>query len=203
MGKTRRNKLRSNQSNPVGIPSVNEISLEEELSSSKTAGPVPAIMEQLQSVNSEDKMCGFQTLSTLCQNEQDIDEIIASDIVRTAAPFLVDSDLNIRQAAAGAFRNLSAVNVEICENLVELDVLTPLLVLLNRYANDADWIPKFDKLIMNKIDSYSDTFLQAVNLVWNLCESTSIALETFNQSQLLNSFVKCLNWNVYGLDIGI
>lgn len=115
---------------------------------------------------------------------------------------LVDADQNIRHAASGALRNLSAVSVEVCETLIELDIFTPLLILLNQYATQAEWVPVFDKNMNDQLDERSDIFLQAVNIVWNLCESTSVALETFNQSQLLRSFVKCLNHQTYGMDIG-
>lgn len=37
----------------------------------------------------------------------------------------------------------------------------------------------------------------------NLCESTSIALDTFNQSNLLENFIRCLNFKVFGLEISI
>lgn len=111
------------------------------------------------------------------------------------------SDFNIRHAAAGAIRNLSAVSVDICENLVEQDVFTPLIMLLTQYTN-SDWYPSHESKT-NQLDQKSDTFLQAVNIVWNLCESTSIALEYFNQSNLLeNCFLRCLNCEIFGLDIG-
>lgn len=203
MGKTRKPKTNKNKVNPVGIPSVHDISLEEdyEFDESTSAGPIEIITEQLQSVNVEEKLCGLHTLSTLCQNNQNIPLIISGDIVRIAAPLLVDPNRNIRYTAAGAFRNLSVCGVEICENLVEQDVLTPLLELFTEYAQLGDWTPVFDKSMDNQLDERADTFLQAVNLVWNLCESTSVALDSFNQSSLLQSFIRGLNWNVFGLDI--
>lgn len=202
MGKIK--KQRNNRANlvdPVGL-GLNFAIDDDELNG-QYANPVAAIEEQLQSANNEDKMCGLQSLSMLCQAERNIPKILDSQIVRIASPMLIDSDVNVRHAAAGALRNLSAVNVEVCETLNELDIFTPLLVLLNQYATQADWIPVFDKSMNNQLDQRSDIFLQAVNIVWNLCESTSVALETFNQSQLLRSFVKCLNYEVYGMDISV
>lgn len=194
MGKTTKGKTKPHKVNPTGLLSMKDVDFDE------SGGPINSILDQLQAANSDEKMCGLQALSTLCQKEQNIQAIVDSDIVRITAPLLVDQDINIRHAAAGALRNLSAVSVEICENLVEQDVLTPLLILLNQYVNN-DWVPTNDKKI-NQLDQKSDTFLQAVNIVWNLCESTSIALESFNQSQLLQSFVRCLNPEVFGKEIG-
>lgn len=198
MGKTKKN--HGNRVNPV-VPAGILLNLDDELSGSRV-DPISAIEEQLVSVNNEDKMCGLQTLSMLCQAERSIPSVLASQIVRITAPMLVDADQNIRHAASGALRNLSAVSVEVCETLIELDIFTPLLILLNQYATQADWVPVFDKNMNDQLDERSDIFLQAVNIVWNLCESTSVALDTFNQSQLLRNFVKCLNHQVYGIDIG-
>lgn len=197
MGKTKKGRPKPHKSNPTGLRSMRDAEMDE---SGPSTGPINSILEQLQNVNTDEKMCGLQALSTLCQKEHNIQAIVDSEIVRIAAPMLVDQDANIRHAAAGAIRNLSAVSVEICENLVEQDVFTPLLILLNQYVNN-DWMPSKDKK-SNRLDQKSDTFLQAVNIVWNLCESTSVALESFNQSQLLQNFVRCLDNEVFGMDIG-
>lgn len=109
-----------------------------------------------------------------------------------------NSILSIR-GVCRALRNLSAVSVDICEKLVEQDISTPLLLLLNEY--NLEWTPANDKK-SNQLDQKSDTFLQAVNIIWNLCESTPVALEFFNQSQLLQTLVRCLNYEVFGIDIG-
>lgn len=200
MGKTKKPRKRLPKQNPAGLPNANDFDEfdDEEIPS----GPINPIMDQLQSVSVEEKMCGLQTLSTLCQNNTNIPMIMESDIVRIAAPLLVDRNLSIRHATAGALRNLSVCGLEICDTLVDQDVLTPLLTLLNQYASNLDWVPHFDATMNDQLDVKSDTFLQAVNLVWNLCESSATALEFFNQSQLLQSFIRCLNWNIFGLDIG-
>lgn len=204
MGKTRRSKDRPNNDNPLGLPSINSMLMQEELNGIEetTVGPITAIVEQLQSVSVEEKMCALQTLATLCQNHQKINGIIESDIVRIAGPLLMDPNINIRNATAGALRNLSVCGLEVCENLVEKDILTPLLALLNEYSMVVDWVPTFDNNSMDELDVRSDTFLQAVNVVWNLCESTSVAVESFNEAQLLQSFIRGLNYTVFGYDIG-
>ena len=193
MGKAK--KLKTNKPNPISGLVIQEDEFE-----SSNNSPIQSILDQLNSPNPEDKMCGFQALSMLSQNEYNIKQIVNSEIVRIAAPFLIDTDQEIKHAASGAIRNLSAISVEICENLVEQDLFTPLLALLNQYT-DNEWTPTFDKHL-KQLDQKSDTFLQAVNIVWNLCESTSIALDCFNQSHLLQSFVRCLNYEVFGMDIG-
>jgi HEAT repeat-containing protein 3 len=195
MGKTKKGKSAPHKKNPTGLRSLRDIENDEEAEGS--GGPIGTIVDQLGSGSSDEKMCGLQALSTFCQREQNIQQIVNSELLRVVSPLLVDQDINVRHATAGALRNLSAISVGICEKMVDHDVFTPLLSLLNQYGNN-EWAPT----VASNLDQKSDTFLQAVNIVWNLCESTSVALEFFNQSQLLQSFVRCLNHQVFGMEIG-
>lgn len=220
MGKTKKGKSKPHKANPTGLPSVVDMEFEAD-ERGESNRPVALILEQLQSPSNDEKMCGLQTLSTFCQKEHNIEAIVRSDLVRIVSPLLVDTDVNVRHAASGALRNLSAVSGDICEKLVEQDVFSPVLLLLAQYASN-DWAPTNGKRTSNLIDGQeqaistvekpevkektpdqkSDTFLQAVYIVLNLCESCECALEFFNQSQLLQSFVKCLNYEVFGMEIG-
>lgn len=197
MGKTKKGKSKPHKANPTGLPSIDDM----EFDGDERKGPIDSIIDQLQSPSSDEKMCGLQSLSTLCQKEHNIEAIVRSDLVRIVSPLLVDTDVNIRHAASGALRNLSAVGVEICEKLVEQDVFSPLLLLLGQYSNH-EWVPTKETR-SNQLDQKSDTFLQAVYIVLNLCESCECALEFFNQSHLLQSFVKYLNYEVFGMEIGL
>lgn len=76
------------------------------------------------------------------------------------------------------------------------------MTLLNEYAQDGEWVANFDAEL-SQLEIRSDTFLQAINLLWNLCESSTLALEAFNQSQLTGSFIRCLDHSIFGLDIAI
>lgn len=201
MGKTRRPKPKVAQLNPIGIPSVREFNEELLAAEDHPHGPIAAMVDQLQSISVEEKMCALQSLSFLCQNQQRIPEIIKSDIVKTIASWLMDPCKSIRNATTGALRNLSTNGIEVCENLVEQDVLTPLLALLHEYALAPEWVPHFDSKMNNQMDEEADTFLQAINLVWNLCESTGVALKNFNQTRVIQSFIRYLNYKVFGLDI--
>lgn len=204
MGKTRKPRYRSKKSNPVGIPSLRDISLNEELNGVEhPERALAAIHEQLQSASTEEKMCGLQAMAFLSLNSKKAQAMCETDIIRIAIPLLVDPNKNIRNAVAGALRNVSICGVDVCEQLVEQDILTPLLTLINEYTSSADWIPVIDRSIayVDQLDIAGDTFLQAINLVWNLCESTSVALQHFNQTNILESFVRFLNYTIYGIDI--
>lgn len=204
MGKTRKPRHRTKKNNPVGIPSLHDISLQDEFNGDGNAeSSIAAIRDQLQCGSTEEKMCGLQAMAFLSLSQKKAEAICASDIIRIAAPLLIDPNVNVRNAVAGALRNISLCGVEICENLVEQDVLTPLLTLINEYTSVPDWTPVIDRSVshVDQLDVAGDTFLQAVNLVWNLCESTPVALQHFNQANILERFIRFLNHTVFGIDI--
>ncbi|XP_053675935.1 HEAT repeat-containing protein 3 [Anopheles nili] len=203
MGKARKVKFHRHKTNPTGLVDVNELIDQGLAGSAKSGTPIEAIVEQLEAVVTEEKICGLQSLATICQGEINMSELVDSNVIRIASSLLVDPDPSVRHATAGALRNLSVISVELSEFMVDQDVLTPLLALLNRYPSNGSWTPTFDKNLQDQMDEHSDTFLQGVNLLWNLCESTSDALNAFNQSQLLVPFVSFLNHSVYGLEIAI
>lgn len=207
MGKTRKNKIRyAAKTNPLA--GLDRDDVDDFLNAcgemeNSGVGPIEAIRDQLQNANIEEKLNGLQSLAVLTASKDKVQSICQSDLVRIAAPLLCEKDASVRNAAAGALRNLSVNGIEVCDFLVEQDVLTPLLALLQEYAVDTEWKPTFDAAMCDQMDLRSDVFLQAINLLWNLCESTSVAVETFNQSQLMESFIRCLDYNVFGLDIAI
>lgn len=206
MGKTRRTKTRyASKDNPLGVLDNNDV--EEFLNAvgemESGVGPIEAIRDQLQNANIEEKLNGLQSFAMLTASKDKVQSICQSDLVRIAAPLLCEKDVSVRNAASGALRNLSVNGIEVCDFLVEQDVLTPLIALLTEYALDTEWKPTFDAAMCDQMDLRSDVFLQAINLLWNLCESTSAAVETFNQSKLMEGFIRCLDFNVFGSDISI
>lgn len=96
MGKAKKSKPKAHKS-PIGLASRDISDLEAE----DRVGPINSILEQLQSFNNEDKQCGMQALSTLCQRESNTEDIVNSEVVKIVSPLLLDQDKNIRHAAAG------------------------------------------------------------------------------------------------------
>ncbi|XP_037959849.1 HEAT repeat-containing protein 3 [Teleopsis dalmanni] len=205
MGKIRRNKVRhSDYLNPLIFNSngIAELQFDGDDEFSHD-GPIGAIREQLQNSNIEEKINGLQTLAVFASNKEKVDLLCTTDIIRIVGPLLCERDEAVRNAAAGALRNCSVHGTEICEYLVLQDLMTPLLALLMDYMHDDDWTPKFDASMRDEIDLRSDIFLQAINLLWNLCESSMEALKIFNQANIYNRLLQCLNYKKYGLDISI
>ncbi|XP_075151544.1 HEAT repeat-containing protein 3 [Haematobia irritans] len=207
MGKTRKTKTRFGlKVNPIGLEATEVddfLNACEEFEATGGSGPIESIREQLQNANIEEKLNGLQSFAVLTASKDKVTAICQSDVVRIAAPLLFEKDLSVRNAAAGALRNLSVNGTDVCDFLVEQDVLTPLLTLLTEYSLDTDWRPTFDEKMCNQMDLRSDIFLQAINLLWNLCETASVAVDTINQTKLMESFIRCLDFNMFGLDIAI
>ena len=202
MGKTRKQRNRTNKSSQQAEPPHSHN--EELISEDHSEDAFIAIREQLQSASIEEKLIGLQTMALLSLNPKKTEAMSESDIIRIASPFLVDQNENIRNAAAGALRNASLCGINVCEALIEQDVVTPLLALIDDYINKVDWVPAIDRSVkhVEQLDLNADTFLQAVNLMWNLCESSSTALQRFNQANILDKFMRFLNYTVFGIDIG-
>lgn len=205
MGKTRKQRYRAKKPNQGGNSHLHDALFNEEIDvENHSEDAFVAIREQLQSANAEEKMVGLQSMAFLSLNPKKTEAMCQSDIIRIASPLLTNQNQNIRNAVAGALRNVSLCGINVCEALVEQDVSTPLLALLDDYINKVDWVPNIDRSVkhVEQLDLAADTFLQAVNLMWNLCESTSAALQHFNQANILESFIRFLNYTVFGMDIG-
>lgn len=205
MGKTRKQRNRTNKPSQGGAPQLPDAIFNEEFNGEDhSEDAFIAIRDQLQSASTEEKMIGLQSMAFLSLNPKKTEAMCESDIIRIASPLLVDQNENIRNAVAGALRNISIGGINVCEALVEQDVVTPLLSLMDDYINNVDWVPTIDRSVehVEQLDLSADTFLQTVNLMWNLCESTSIALQRFNQANILENCIRFLNYNLFGMDIG-
>uniref|UniRef100_A0A8C5DI52 SYO1-like TPR repeats domain-containing protein n=1 Tax=Gouania willdenowi TaxID=441366 RepID=A0A8C5DI52_GOUWI len=141
------------------------------------------------------------SISRVVQQSQTIPGFLQRDAVRRLGPLLLDSSLNVRETATGALRNLSACGGhEVCEDMVKHDVMTPLTALLRECCAG------FDNAVVSMKDQKNpveDITNEAVNLLWNLCESSSQALSVFNKSGLLDVVIQCLERYPSNLELAI
>ncbi|KAG8224668.1 hypothetical protein J437_LFUL005110, partial [Ladona fulva] len=241
MGKTSKSKNRRyrKKCNPVGLPSVRDVELEDDEtvtgcngsgSSSKNEHIIQTILEQLGTPGVDGKLCGLTTLATLTDDHEFVEDVIKHDIIRKAGPLLVDPSSTIRNAAAVALRNLSGMgSPEICDLLVEEDVLTCVFTLLNKYYS-SNWLSvsengdsmavdeqhhkrndKPRRKISDKNnaaeligdDLLTNTFVQAVHILWNLCKSSDLAVKIFNQQNILPLLARCLDPKECGIESAV
>ncbi|GBP75301.1 HEAT repeat-containing protein 3 [Eumeta japonica] len=181
MGKVRKTKTKRNKSN-----AENENNGQVIVDSKENA--IQTILDQLQAPNVEEKCCALQTMALLAESSENVQEIISNDVVRAAAPFLVDSAGSVRNIAAGALRNLSTMGYETCDALIEQDIMTPLICYFHQYTET--WTLN-DK--SKSKDEDAETFVQCINLLLNLCESSELAVKSLCESRILDILPKYLD----------
>ncbi|XP_063822156.1 HEAT repeat-containing protein 3 [Ostrinia nubilalis] len=194
MGKVKKSRPARTKKNVVESHSVEE----EEMPVDSKENALQTILDQLQTANVEEKYCGLQTLAMLIESPENIDEIINRGIVKVAAPLLIDAASSVRNAAAGTLRNLSTVKLEVCDQLMEQDIMTPLTCYYHEHA--AEWTPESNSKTK---DDDKDTFIQCTNLLLNLCESSELAVKYLGQSKILDILPRYLNLSVFGCDVVI
>lgn len=117
-------------------------------------------------------------------------------LVRLVGPLMADANSpdTVVHSATGALKNLSLVSAEACDEMVKQDVMTPLCALLLRFGAE-EWTPAKKKggKKRNIADPKADIFVEAVNLLWNLCEANANALAIFNTDCLADLLIRHLD----------
>ncbi|XP_041847134.1 HEAT repeat-containing protein 3 [Melanotaenia boesemani] len=201
MGKSKTTKFKRPQFNVAGLPvnAAKEAGAEEE--DHEDDGPAAELLEKLQSPSADVREFACASISRVVQQSQTIPGFLQRDAVRRLGPMLLDSSLAVRETATGALRNLSACGgQEVCEDMVKHDVMTPLTALLRECCAG------FDSAVVavkDQNNAVEDVATEAVNLLWNLCESSSQALSVFNKSGLLDMVVQCLERHPHNTELAI
>ncbi|KAK5607222.1 hypothetical protein CRENBAI_004608 [Crenichthys baileyi] len=199
MGKSKTTKFKRPHFNSVGLP-VSAVKEEEEEHDEESC-PAGELLEKLQSPSADIREFACASISRVVQQSQTIPGFLQRDAVRRLGPMLLDGSLAVRETAAGALRNLSACGgQEVCEDMVKHDVMTPLTALLRECCSgfDSAAVPMKDQ--SNPVEDVAN---EAVNLLWNLCESSSQAVSLFNKSGLLDVVVQCLERHPHNVKLAI
>ncbi|XP_034385360.1 HEAT repeat-containing protein 3 [Cyclopterus lumpus] len=199
MGKSKTTKFKRPQFNAVGLP-VKEADAEEE-DPGEDSCPAAELLEKLQSPSADVREFACASISRVVQQSQTIPVFLQRDAVRRLGPMLLDKSLAVRETAAGALRNLSACGgQEACEDMVKHDVMTPLTALLRESCAGFESAAVTMKDQKNAVE---DVAYEAVNLLWNLCESSSQSLSVFNKAGLLDLVVQCLERHPHNVELAI
>ncbi|RXN21095.1 HEAT repeat-containing 3 [Labeo rohita] len=101
-----------------------------------------------------------------------------------------------------SIKNLSACGgPEVCEDMVRQDALTPLSALLRECCAGFD--VSSSPAVKGQKHTVEDVANEAVNLLWNLCESSSTAVSVFNKAGLLDVLLRCLQRHPQNMELGI
>ncbi|XP_071494042.1 HEAT repeat-containing protein 3-like [Diadema antillarum] len=211
MGKARNKKYRTKKSAPTGLQSVKDAQQEEELAAAvntkadvqlKTVG----LLERLQSSSAEERECACTSLANIVQDPKAHQTLVEQKAVRSLSPLLLDPSAGIREAAAGALRNFTVTGGhDICDHMVCEDVMTPLVSFLLQYSGGIPELAmkqKEGKAHKNDPPALGP-LMQALHLVWNLCENNSTAVAIANQQGLLTVFLHSLQTHRIMVDLAI
>ncbi|XP_052457635.1 HEAT repeat-containing protein 3 [Carassius gibelio] len=200
MGKTKNNKFKRPSFSPDGLPAAAVKQTVEE--SEDEDSPAAELLQKLQSPSADVRDYACASISRVVQQSQMIPGFLQRDAVRKIGPLLLDRSLAVRETAAGALRNLSACGgPEVCEDMVRQDVLTPLSALLRECCTGFDM--SSSPTMKGQKHTAEDIANEAVNLLWNLCESSSTAVSVFNKAGLLDVLLHCLQRHPQNMELAV
>ncbi|KAM3967828.1 HEAT repeat-containing protein 3 isoform 1-T1 [Aphomia sociella] len=171
---------------------------EEQLCVDSKENAIQIVLDQLQTANVEEKYCGLQTLALLIETPAHLEKVIDQGLMKVAAPLILDAASSVRNAASGTLRNMSTLRKEVCDAMMDQDIMTPLKCYFHEHAQT--WVP--DATSKSK-DEDIDTFIHCTNLLLNLCENSELAIKYISQYQLLDVFPRYLDTGTFGSDIVI
>ncbi|KAK7913501.1 hypothetical protein WMY93_013712 [Mugilogobius chulae] len=200
MGKSKTTKFKRPQFNAVGLP-VNAVKEENgDENYDEESCPAAELLEKLQSPSPDVREFACASISRVVQQSHTIPGFLQRDAVKRLGPMLLDNSVAVRETATGALRNLSACGgQEVCEDMVKHDVMTPLTALLKECCCgfETSVVAVEDKSPLERVAN------EAVNLLWNLCESNTQALSIFNKAGLLDVVVQCLEKYPQNVELAI
>jgi hypothetical protein len=117
------------------------------------------------------------------RNRVKLQQMLDAGLLKKLLPRLVDALPMVRLHALGAMRNISVTGgLEVCERLVEHNVITPLARVISDCTSDAAF-DKNDLQAMRLLE-------QAVAVLANVCESCQGAINELAQANLLPAVMK-------------
>ncbi|XP_063844493.1 HEAT repeat-containing protein 3-like isoform X1 [Scylla paramamosain] len=198
MGKVKQRRQRGQRYNPTGVPQNGEDRAEGQ-ARCPTVG-LRLVEEKITNPLPEERLCGLNTLAAMALEEKGPASVVKTSLVSKVSALLKDPSVEVRLAAAGALRNISAGGSdEVVEAMVQQEVLGPLADLLSEYRES--WSPATTDLgqeIPRDADPVSNTFVHATHLLWNLCECSEEAMNVFNQKGLVQVLLRHLDPAAWG-----
>ncbi|KAN0035561.1 hypothetical protein ACTA71_004841 [Dictyostelium dimigraforme] len=152
----------------VGATPEGNLIMNEDLSQSIT-DPIK-LLDLISSADTVERDFAFRTISEfVLENESFTQELIKPENIRKIITHLVEPDVQIRVSVIGTFRNLTVIKEDICETLINLDILTPLL---SNFVQGINFIKTLNEKDMKQPKSIETqhVLIQAVALINNLCE---------------------------------
>uniref|UniRef100_A0A3P8XPP4 SYO1-like TPR repeats domain-containing protein n=1 Tax=Esox lucius TaxID=8010 RepID=A0A3P8XPP4_ESOLU len=186
----------------LSVNAVKEVEVDHDEVCDGIDSPAGELLEKLQNPSADMREFACASISRVVQQSQTIPAFLQRDAVRRLGPLLLDRSLAVRETATGALRNLSACGGhEVCEDMVKQDVMTPLTALLRECCAGFETNPTLS--LKEQKNPVEDVANEAVNLLWNLCESSSQALCVFNKAGLLDVILQCLERHTNNIQLAL
>ncbi|XP_048371779.1 HEAT repeat-containing protein 3 [Sphaerodactylus townsendi] len=169
------------------------------------AAAAAELLEKLQDPSADVREFACASISKLLQQKQTIPAFVQRDVVRCLGPMLLDQSLAVRETATGALRNLSACGgFDVCDDMVTKDVMTPLVALLKQCQSGLEESNGSVKGTKDTNKNYTEDIAnEAVNLLWNVCESNSTAVSIFNREGCLPVVLQYLKRFQTNVDLAV
>ncbi|PIK50047.1 putative HEAT repeat-containing protein 3 [Apostichopus japonicus] len=160
---------------------------------------------KLQSVSVDERECTCTTIANVVGDRKSLDTLLMQNVVRSLAPLLLDDSPSVREASAGALRNMSIHGQTVCEKMIQDDVMTPVVTFLQKYATDLLSSKRHDGTKREKDlhNPHLNTVLQIVHLLLNLCETNNTAVNIINKHSVVNLLLDCIKSQQLSLDLAL
>lgn len=206
MGKSKNKKGAAVRPSPLGNGAASRITdadFEESLENDDDA--LQLIHGELTAGSATNKEIGCYKLAMIAEKKHK--QILELKMVKMVAPLIIDEKDGVQVSAVGALKNLSLVSEDVCDEMIKQDVMTPLCKLIGRY--EKDWQPTAapeaavaargdNKVEAAAIDVTKEVFIESVALLSNLCEASTVAVNTFNENNLIRILLMHLDASKFG-----
>ncbi|XP_014472170.1 PREDICTED: HEAT repeat-containing protein 3 [Dinoponera quadriceps] len=197
MGKQKRQRGRPHKENPTGLMSVKDFDEIEDSTKGNKESTLQYLYDEIQSCNMEEKLSALHTLETMAWDASIARQIAKDGITKLAGPLLLDSKDMIRAAAAAAFKQIAENGGDQARtNLIDDDIMTPLTALMKQHYSNC----LFNSDHKN-VKYLRETYIEAVSLLWTLCENNENAINFINEQELVSILIKYLDINIYDMPI--
>eukprot|EP01027_Heterolobosea_sp_BB2_P022169 GEZU01032620.1.p1 GENE.GEZU01032620.1~~GEZU01032620.1.p1 ORF type:complete len:622 (+),score=111.81 GEZU01032620.1:48-1868(+) len=196
MGKAARiKKIKKERTNPTGLPSVAEalqqqaeaeVGLVEDVDIEEGGAiNTKPILQLINSAEASEREQACNAIANVVEDSNDLMVLMNGGVIKKLSERLCDPVRAVRTAAAGAMRNLTiAGGDEVCEKMIDDDVMTVLLValidslaLVKRQQHE-----QLDELMQAEAVEATRTAKQAIPLLSFLCESSDKGTKLFTNS---------------------
>ncbi|OAD55710.1 HEAT repeat-containing protein 3 [Eufriesea mexicana] len=191
MGKQKRQRSMPHKKHPTGLLSVKDFEMTEieDVTNEDRESALQRVYDEIQSANVEEKLCGLQTVESMSCDSTLAVHITKKGISKIIGPLLVDKNVLVRTCSANALRSIADNGkMEAHVTLLKDDIMTPLCTLLKQKT---------------KVNDEREAFIQAVTLLWTLCEYNESAVKCSNENDIDSILMKYFDISTYGIEIAI